>query len=1176
MKKKLTYLFTFILTVCLLCAAGVMTVFAAGETDDGLDDNIPALTINSLAYMGDWGSHTLTAYVTTDITMTDWSDSIFNGFVDYKNAQGEVQSGKRHTTSGNMLFFDFKMSNPNQKPSLGDTITVKKGFTITGTAQTEGGPTSRQLKEDVTFECTKSDDEGVTWTIIKEAVELALGDMVNRAGSLNELQIPINDGAQKIIGGWVGEDLATGQSGIITHDRHHSFVSSEEHVKLLYMGETYTIHRFVVYNGWNPAVLWLTFERGRCESAAQADTVALSELGKGAIVSFAPEFVITDGAGGPFTVGENGLNYYYDGAVWSKVTITDSADDITVANADAFISDFRVGNMEKADITFAAGKAAVLTEARSADESVATVNMKGEITAVGTGTATVTFKFGELEKTVSVTVKDALQPDKMQVTVKNSAYADTNGELIAYVGEEPDKAKLIEILEAKLGYENGKFDAPFTITENMISFDGYDNSVAGKSSIKIVNGSVTGTLAVNVYKISSFTGPTAANVSFWGNLPHLNLTSLTTDNDYVNVQIEGNVLTELGVAEYISMKSAEKNGGTEYALRGVNYLYQSQVALGFTNKDSSNMVIGDVLTVKKGFRIYKHDDGGAYIATFELDADVKYVWNGERWAAFAAEAEEISLKSTEVTLAVGSSYTVPYTVLPAGSFIKANISSSDSSAVQVNDDGTLSVLKATEEDSPVTVTIMLGSDETTAKTLTVTAVVAEVVGFEAYAAREINIAQGADFSFEYYYGNDTVAKNIQAVAVFDNGSKGVPFDLTAQNAVVKDFNNEKAGLQTVTLTVTHEQKTFDMTVTVNVRSVAELVSNFVGDDIFSVGANTLYIGFGQSVVNEVNVPASITADELSKYIKFIRGDEEIEVSAVVNGIYVVVEPKFPGNWDAADKKYKEGDQIVLGVGMPFIRWTGDSQNYNMIGAGEYIVAGKIAYPAVYVNSGNKMWSTYIDYVDFTVSSETIELGFGRLGDVGATMVPAYATIGEFTIESSDSGIVSVNANGLIRGEKIGTATLTVTLNHERLQPISKTVTVNVVDVKSGIKFNKSTVYVPTGTVTLTGQTLADLGIKGTYVWASGKVEGEVDFTKVRIQGYSANANGKQEITVRITDNGLSVTGKITVIIGEEPEEGCGCGSEINSAGGIVSALAVSAVLAAAGLAVLIKRRSSAK
>ena len=564
--------------------------------------------------------------------------------------------------------------------------------------------------------------------------------------------------------------------------------------------------------------------------------------------------------------------------------------------------------------------------------------------------------------------------------------------------------------------------------------------------------------------------------------------------------------------------------------------------------------------------------GTAWIAIFELSSELKVVWTGSDWVEFAAEAESVKLSQTEITLPVGAYQEISYSILPANSYITAVISSSNPDAVAISESGT-AIRVLAKSDTPVEISIQLGDDDSTKKVISITTVELEVTGFDIYEEREYNVSLGEDLKLEYYYFDEITPRKLYAVAIFSDGSTGEPFALNLNaedgdvNVVISDYDKTKAGTQNVTLTINKDGKEFDTTIVVKVKESVAQVSDNLMQDPFGGAPLKFYISFIQTARNEINIPKDISnIYKIEDYIKFVRGEDEFAVEAVFNGQFLVLNAVFTDAVEEVDRVYKLGDKFVLSHGLPILQWMGDASNYNPLGSGDYVVAGTVEYDIVYVHTDpvTKSWDTIIQYEDIQLSNTSVEIGFGKLKDLGATMVPAYATVGEFSVVSADPSIVSVNANGLVKGEKLGTTTVTITLSGGEKGDIVKTVTVTVVDVISGIKFNKDKIYVDEGTVSLNAQIFADKGVEGVFVWASGKEEGEVDFANAKFVGYSANKEGEQTVTVRLTVDGVSTTGKITVIIGKEPKGGCGSFVGAESA--------ILALVAFAGVAVLKKKR----
>ena len=807
----------------------------------------------------------------------------------------------------------------------------------------------------------------------------------------------------------------------------------------------------------------------------------------------------------------------------------------------------------------------------TSDESVISVTENGVITGGDTaGKATISVLFAN--KTLVLELENLTgEPVITGVAAKvNAQY----GAVVLYQGEANDAAGAARQITANYIYDNGFAGAAVALKAENIDFAGYDSTKlydgtqATVQSVKIKAEGFETAVPVHVYPITETIAPPANQIHEWGGAVNLYFTNIPADTTKGVGSLSADQLKEIGQYDKVEVKAAAANGGKTYEVAQITYIYANQTAITLSGKAYSELVSGDTLTLKAGYCIYYLNQGAA-IALSRLTEDCKFVWNGASWENFTAEATELELEKEEITLPVGGYYEVEYNVLPAHSYVNVTVISSDPETVAVRG-GAITVLKAS--DDPVTITVMLGTDESTAKEFVVNAMELEVIGYQIYQPREYNVALNGTFELTTYMGSGDVPVKLQAVEDFGDGIIGAPFDLDETNTVIGELDTSEPGTKTVTLTIDKdgdgdEYKAFDTAVTVVVRDSAAQVPNGIMQEPFDQNYAVLYIDFSGTFRGAVNVPKSIVAAyRVADFIKFVRGEKEYPAKADINGQYLVIQPVFDDSVPAAQQRFQKGDRCVVSPGMPMIEWTGQDSNYAPVGAGDYVVAGTIEYETVFElhDEASKGWNTFIQYEDFTVESDEIDLGIGKLRDFGATMVPAYATVGEFTVQSSNPDVVSVNANNLVKGEKLGTATITITLDGGEKGPISKTVTVNVVDARTSIAFSTERVYVKTGTV-LTGQVLKELGVTAQFVWASGKTEGEADLTSATVIGYSANQEGEQQVTLRLVVDGTSVTGKITVVVnatGSEPSS-CGCNSSLGTSlfGAFVLLTAAAAALA---------------
>lgn len=881
------------------------------------------------------------------------------------------------------------------------------------------------------------------------------------------------------------------------------------------------------------------------------------------------QYVVSDsyGAFQPLRVlGENVLLVYKSGA-WTKASLAPSTVDFS-ARTKALAHIYKDQSIQ---LTYN-DTIDEIPEYSTSNASVVSVDANGFLMGGDTaGSATITAAF--INKTLTLTVEN-----KTTEPVVSGIAATTKaayGAVVLYKGEDNDAAAVLRQITALATYDNGYAGGALTLTADDIDFTGYDKDLVYKKgdastvqSIKVTSGGKETSVPVHVYAVSTINPPAqnSSSVANWGGAIEIIFSSIAADTNVGAPSMDADTLKALGQYDKIIVKAAEYNGGERYNVHTVNYIYNRDITptLEDGHSDPKNLTIGDTLTLLDGVRIY-YQDQGAWIASAEMKGEFKMVWNGELWVKFEAEATDIALAETEVSLAVGGYYKIPYAVQPAGAIAHAVIEST-SDAIEVSDDGQFIFVKSLSAD-PVEIFLQLGANQSTRKTFTVTTVESALVGYEMYEPRNYIVANGGAFELFHYYGDSAEKLPLMAMAKYENGSNGEPFALTEDNTEIVEFDNKTEGARKITLRVTPEggTATYDIVVDATVRRFVPQVSSGVMADPWNEGKAKFFIVYSQTFAGAVNVPKELMQEwNVAQYVTFVRDGTEYAVTALIQGNFLVLEPDFAGADMPAEEtvKFKEGDKFILAPGLPMYEWSGKDNAYSPVGVGQYVKTGTVEYETVYeCLNGTDMWDTLIDYEDFTLASETVEVGLGKLKDAGAMMVPSYATIGEFELVSSDPSIVSINASGLLKGEKVGTTTVIVTLDGGAKGSISKTLTVNVVDVISGIKFETEKIYVKTGTP-LTGAVLVEQGIQAKFVWASGAVDGDVDFSKATVIGFDANKKGEQEISVRIVKDGISVTGKLTVVVnasGKAPKKkGCGCGSlaGYGVAGGITAAFAM--------------------
>ena len=268
--------------------------------------------------------------------------------------------------------------------------------------------------------------------------------------------------------------------------------------------------------------------------------------------------------------------------------------------------------------------------------------------------------------------------------------------------------------------------------------------------------------------------------------------------------------------------------------------------------------------------------------------------------------------------------------------------------------------------------------------------------------------------------------------------------------------------------------------------------------------------------------------------------------------------------------YKLGDKITFKKGMPIYAWKGalDGSNKPLEGAGCLIVEGIVTEDIVYFcyedNGTSSLWMIYKEYTGFTVTAEKT-MSLGTASPAGAVKVPADATTGTFTYVSDHPEIVSVTKDGNMLAEKVGTATITITLTGGKdadgndLAPIVKTIKVTV---KNGIKSIS-------GKITVQKDAQVNLGdYEITVKYSDGsEVKVKLDDERVVVEDIDTSKVGSTTANILFNDGTEQKRGTITVEVVEKTQPadsgnsgGKGCGGSLGGLG-ILGGMAVAAAVA---------------
>ena len=263
--------------------------------------------------------------------------------------------------------------------------------------------------------------------------------------------------------------------------------------------------------------------------------------------------------------------------------------------------------------------------------------------------------------------------------------------------------------------------------------------------------------------------------------------------------------------------------------------------------------------------------------------------------------------------------------------------------------------------------------------------------------------------------------------------------------------------------------------------------------------------------------------------------------------------------------------------MPLYAWKGSVEGSKPVeGAGCLIVEGYVKEDLVYFcyeeNGTSSLWMIYKEYTDFTVATEKT-MALGSASPAGAVKVPADATTGTFTYVSSNPDIVSVTKDGNMLAEKVGTATITVTLTGGKdadgndLDPIVKTINVTV---KNGIKSVSGKITVEKGSAVKLG----DYEITVKYSDGT-EVKVKLDDERVVIEDIDTSVVGTTTANVLFSDGNEQKRGTVTVEVVEKTEPApsdSSSGSGSKGCFGSIGGLGVLGGLTAIAAAVVITKK----
>ena len=598
----------------------------------------------------------------------------------------------------------------------------------------------------------------------------------------------------------------------------------------------------------------------------------------------------------------------------------------------------------------------------------------------------------------------------------------------------------------------------------------------------------------------------------------------------------------------------------------------------------SGIKVGDTLTIKKGLPGINGE---------RLAETVTYVYNGSQFVVLV-EPETFSLAETSATV-----------------FINVT------KKIVVKDDDKVTAVYSYVSDHPEIATVspygvITGVKEGTAKiTVSYKNLAKELTVTVKPEPAKTGIEIVTDITKFYVPVSTTEAPTsfvkagytLKARYVYEGGEYGEEFDVTEDQIGEIDYTT--AGNYDLTVTVGEFKSAVNVEV-YNYREVTSFntlgVSGYdINDDRNASGTwnGHMIISMSSVSTSAGNLLSTASCEAMSEYIVYTTADgktyygkgdkdngidDRIGLWQLGTNLLIMIKPEGAtanlgyGSEDHWKKDaqhpyvpvYKLGDKITFKKGMPIYAWKGalDGSNKPLEGAGCLIVEGIVTEDIVYFcyedNGTSSLWMIYKEYTGFTVTAEKT-MSLGTASPAGAVKVPADATTGTFTYVSDHPEIVSVTKDGNMLAEKVGTATITITLTGGKdadgkdLAPIVKTIKVTV---KNGIKSIS-------GKITVQKDAQVNLGdYEITVKYSDGsEVKVKLDDERVVVEDIDTSKVGSTTANILFNDGTEQKRGTITVEVVEKtaPADSGnsgkkGCGGSLGGLG-ILGGLAVAAAVA---------------
>ena len=695
---------------------------------------------------------------------------------------------------------------------------------------------------------------------------------------------------------------------------------------------------------------------------------------------------------------------------------------------------------------------------KSSDETIATIDANGLVSALGAGDVTITAYCNGLSASMTVHCAATKTVTSIRITNENKTL---------HVGQGNDWKLWLSDIHAKKVFDDNT-EADIVLTADMFSGE-VDAETIGQYPLTLTVDGCTDTLTISIDALTAIDwnadGALAGvDNTGWGGAFQICIGTIYDRAQYVNLpadlvaKVKEHILVN---GEPMDVTGVKNLGGARYIVYG-NY------------SPSAN----DVVTLKQGLRIYQYSgtadgnhapvgDGGFY-AIQELKADRRLVYSAatKSFTPWTIDATDFSISAPRSYLSVGGELDLTVTYTPEDAYGVIEWSSSDSAIATVSNQGVVTGVA----EGNVTIHAKMGDVE---KTMDLTVTPAKAIKGIAFVDGPATYyrAVGSDTSF--------VPSATKGKFVFEDDSLSPEFDLDANNFVAATIDTSKAADLSVDVGYKVDETTYTATVQVKVYEYAEeKVKEVAIVDWFDY---CVFIECDQTATNTANFTDDATSQYYQDHISWTHKDgTKVSFSAYVLGAQIALFPEFNYkdgekivNKDNYETLYQKGDKITISAGTGYYKWTGNvadpgGASKPVEGTGEQIIEGKFSKDITY-RYGQAGWASYVATTELVAKSDSVTVEVGKTVRSGISRGPEGATSGTLTFVSSDPTIAKVAASGNITGLKAGTCTVTANWvdDDDPSKTLTKTITVTVTepDVPSSSEDVPSSSEEPTPTPT---------------------------------------------------------------------------------------------------------------